>query len=390
MKRKHALFFVVFYFAFFALLTIVFFANLDGPVSVSRVYAPYPEETETNGIDQLSPVDATNLFGTIAGPRIGKRFPAPPGRYLDILYFEKGLRPLPAPWPYTREQARAIKHGARSKITFRVVDSFEKPVPNATVHVLYYFRDAPYDSKDYVTDENGLVVVSHRKSQLFYLSIEKEGYWDSHFRLIQFEEGYDCVRDGRFLPWNPTVEVELRNKIHPVKMEWRRFEGDIPLDEWIPFDMEKAMPAFPYGNGSQTNLFLREEIVVSNRVYRMNVQFPKKYGHETKRKEFISLLRRSHAIDQTALKENARLLTSIDSTTEEDSGVDIGIDSFSYMQFCYPMQRPDGTRSFRCGFTTIPFVAWHDKSGQRGNVLLEYWVSTVPGDTSIEPTLIIP
>ena len=77
MKRKYALFFVIFHFAFFILEATAYSANLDGSCSPSSEYAG----------------DVTNLFGTVAGTRIGKRFPAPPGRCRDILYFEKGLRP---------------------------------------------------------------------------------------------------------------------------------------------------------------------------------------------------------------------------------------------------------------------------------------------------------
>ena len=93
MKRKYALFFVIFHFAFFILEATAFSANLDVSCSPSTAYASEPKATGTDEIDQLSSGDATNRFGTVAGRRIGKRFPAPPGRCRDILYFEKGLRP---------------------------------------------------------------------------------------------------------------------------------------------------------------------------------------------------------------------------------------------------------------------------------------------------------
>jgi hypothetical protein len=46
----------------------------------------------------------------------------------------------------------------------------------------------------------------------------KPGFYKSNVTYWFFKNYFDCVKDGRWIPWNPTVEVVLKEIRNPIKM----------------------------------------------------------------------------------------------------------------------------------------------------------------------------
>jgi hypothetical protein len=85
--------------------------------------------------------------------------------------------------------------------------------------------------------------------------VEKPGYYETRDRYDFYKIGFDCVKNGRWIPWNPTVEVVLKRKINPIAMYVRRGKLNrvaLPkLDDWTGFDLECSDWLQPYGNGKR-------------------------------------------------------------------------------------------------------------------------------------------
>ncbi len=89
----------------------------------------------------------------------------------------------------------------------------------------------------------------------FNFSITKDGFYKTRLRYWFFKNGYDCAKDGRWLPWNPTVEIVLKEKRNPVSMQRKdRLWLTFPKHQTVGFDVETGDLVEPFGTGKVADL----------------------------------------------------------------------------------------------------------------------------------------
>lgn len=154
------------------------------------------------------------------------------------------------------EEARL--HGATGKVTFRVVDDEGRPVSSARVEAYLSVSDTRdgFTTHSGVTDTGGMFTVEGKvKSDMVY-RITKQGSYRTDSRYW-FHAAGAVVEEGRWLPWNPVIEVVLKPKKNPVPMYARRVEVEIPLQgQPVGFDLEKADWVKPFGEGVVSDLLV--------------------------------------------------------------------------------------------------------------------------------------
>ena len=158
---------------------------------------------------------------------------------------------------------RAMRNGAKAKLTVHVVDDNGHSISNATCHV--GFADIATIIEEDVghSDANGLYVAEGIAKDEIGGWVEKKGYYRSHFKfqkgdppgMIDYggdsSEAYYAskVRNGRWLPWNPTIPVVLRDTRNPTPMFVKKFDGVLPNGTTVGFDCEVGDFTHPHGNG---------------------------------------------------------------------------------------------------------------------------------------------
>lgn len=153
----------------------------------------------------------------------------------------------------------AMTWGAKTKVTFHVVDSVGCSVSNAAMRVVW---TCDYKNQSKVlrtkTDENGIVVIEEKSRGTFTYFLEKDGYYKSEGKHSFYVRGETRVKDGRWEPWNPTVKVVLKEKRKPTPMFCGIQKGGFPIPRNTPvgFDFEKGEPVNPYGNGEYPDVTL--------------------------------------------------------------------------------------------------------------------------------------
>lgn len=142
------------------------------------------------------------------------------------------------------------------KLTFRIVDGSGEPIQGANVWI-------PEEAR--FTDKDGIATVSGRASHGdTHFRISKEGYYKSGssylveklppYNMYKFERS----RLGRWLPWNPTVEVLLKKINDPIPMYTNYVELMFPSgEEARGFDLFKSDWIAPHGEGQQADILFR-------------------------------------------------------------------------------------------------------------------------------------
>lgn len=164
---------------------------------------------------------------------------------------------LPEQLVDTPEMRRGVDHGLLGAITLRVVDSMGNPVSGATVKGAFWNQWVSKDKRRFETDTDvhGVVTLANKCTGDVNFSITKDGYYDSVFRYWFFKNGYNCVKEGRWIPWNPTVEVVLKEKRNPVGVVGKdRLLLAFPIRQTAGFDFESGDLVAPYGNGKNSDV----------------------------------------------------------------------------------------------------------------------------------------
>lgn len=144
----------------------------------------------------------------------------------------------------------------KAQVTACVVDDDGLPVTGAVVAMVGYSQLAKGK-----TDESGKFTGTLRSEYgTVDFVVEKQGYHTINRYIYEFKR--DLV-DGRWQPWNPTVELQLRKKGKPVPMFVKRVQADMPvLGQPVSYDLLKGDWVKPYGQGEVADfIFVPERVV---------------------------------------------------------------------------------------------------------------------------------
>ncbi|HRT22315.1 MAG TPA: Ig-like domain-containing protein [Candidatus Hydrogenedentes bacterium] len=157
--------------------------------------------------------------------------------------------------PDSPDVQAAQRNGAKAKVTLRVVDSRGNPVPDADVKVAFFHR-GPY-SVDGKTDENGFFTAKHMSESDVHFHASKEGYYRTYRNYWFYREGKPCAKDGRWIPWNPTLEVVMKEKRNPIMMKERSIALKMPESSGrFGFDFMEGDWVKPHGNGVVADVWI--------------------------------------------------------------------------------------------------------------------------------------
>ena len=177
---------------------------------------------------------------------------------------------------YRQSFDEAKHYGAKTKIVLRVVDDHEIPVSNATVSAVLNpsWNARKYTTISKETETNGIAILEG--TTIFpYIggSVNKDGYYQSGYKLRfgdsslhdnggeSSKEYYDSkVKDGCWLPWNPTIPVVLREIRNPMPMYVKKVALSLPNGAFAGFDCEIGDFVEPYGKGKIADFNIRVAI----------------------------------------------------------------------------------------------------------------------------------
>lgn len=146
---------------------------------------------------------------------------------------------------------------ADAKITISVVSESGVPVANALVTGGFFSKDIAGGGTDFkgYSDIKGQFSVSGRThGEISYL-VRKDGYYYTSGKYREWFVGNGKVEDGRWEPWNPTIEIVLKKIKDPIPMYAKRVREAIPtFDKPCGYDLQKGDWVVPYGIGVNSDL----------------------------------------------------------------------------------------------------------------------------------------
>ena len=119
---------------------------------------------------------------------------------------------------YNSETYQVKKYSALSRITLNVVDSTRKLVLDADVKLYFSFFEKPGNDVFGKTDEHGVFSGEAKAQWDVVWNVSKEGHYNSSENYV-IQKGVPdrYVVNGCWYPWNPTINVTLKEIINPIK-----------------------------------------------------------------------------------------------------------------------------------------------------------------------------
>lgn len=134
-----------------------------------------------------------------------------------------------------------------AKVTIKVVDEEQKPVPDAEISICFHGGCLKKDIIKGETDNEGIYSVSgFSYDGVTGGSVHKNGYY-----YTTFHKDFVNWTLGIWQPWNKEIKVVLRPKIKPVPMYVRKKTVKIPVvGKEVGFDLIKFDWLAPHGLGT--------------------------------------------------------------------------------------------------------------------------------------------
>lgn len=200
------------------------------------------------------------------------------------------------PQSYTKEYWHAMHHGAEAKVTIAVADEIGRSVTNANARVFFRMSSGPSEGKRAigVTDAEGKFMAEGRTTDSVFVAVEKNGYYATHQQYNAASREPERLKDGRWLPWNPTIPVVLKRIRNPVDMILKFAHMRIPqFNEPLGFDLEKHDWVTPNGKGEVSDMRVRFETISETSPFRkLVVEFPGDMnGAYVRKKDGYSILK---------------------------------------------------------------------------------------------------
>ena len=284
---------------------------------------------------------------------------------------------------YPDEVIKAQQRGADAAITLRVVDSRGQPVQDATVKGAFWNGGLKGFGFRLETDGDGLVSLQNRCVGDLNFSISKENHYDTTLRYWFFKNSYDCVKDGRWMPWNPTVEVVLKEKRNPVHLALAGGKFTFPKDEKIGFDCIAKDFVPPHGNGETADFFVTYS---SNGKpwgqleKKLTVVVPAEGGVMRLHKDTYSELQSLHEAPETGYQPETTFELVLSSGQK-----DTQLEQSEYIIMRSRAERDGARDTDSFIYTKITGLRFDDSNDHReGRLFLGYYTNPTRGDRNLE------
>ena len=148
----------------------------------------------------------------------------------------------------SREHVMAWKNGARSKFTFQVVDMDGMPIEQASIKASFGKEWGGWI--DGIADSNGLFTIEHKSAGEMIYNVKKNKYYPTEGKFCFGGEENVVIKDGKWLPWNPTNTVVLKEIKNAVAMYVRCDDMHVPeIGKPVAYDVERGDWVAPHGSG---------------------------------------------------------------------------------------------------------------------------------------------
>lgn len=293
--------------------------------------------------------------------------------------------------PDSPDVQAAHRDGAKAKVTLRVVDSRGNSVPDVDVKVTFFYRGLCLVSGK--TDEKGFFTAEHMSGADVHFHASKDGYYRTYRNYWFYREGRPCAKDDTWIPWNPTLEVVLKEKRNPTDLV---FVPDIkillPKGVRVGFDCTAQSLVAPYGTGTVSDFFL---MYTSNGRERSNLEknlvlsFNEGGGVIVLRKDAYSQFVSLHeAPEMGYLSEISLSFKRTPAVIEKDTS--ISEDSYLIMRSRYETCA-DGKKILSSLYSKFyTFVFDESSDGKTGYMLFQYYYNPVNNNRNLEGTGIYP
>ena len=280
--------------------------------------------------------------------------------------------------------------GCQSMFTLEIVDDRGLPVSGVAVDVGPSLNWSKLPLRQYITDPSGTIVVTDGDANEYHIHATKKGYYDSDGTIQFFSHHYSCVEDGKWIPWNPHVELVLKPVGEYVSLEWMhnwQRLGTIPLAADIPFDFFQFDYLPPFGTGRQTNATVRiEGNFDSDKGMHSVVTISFPFGGGVRKEAvdgFCEFLFPREIADDDGF---SNLAVSWDSDRQNGKHVDGGlIHGKEYFALKIPFVDNAGTTNFCYGVALKgPFGSISGDEPGRGSLYFEYFLNPEPGCRVVE------
>jgi hypothetical protein len=147
-----------------------------------------------------------------------------------------------------------------ARLTLRALDEAARPIKGATVRMSFEQAFATWGGGRVVpvigvTSNDGKFTGEGHSLDRKGGQIEKFGYYSSWAESIKFTK----IVEGRWHPWNATIDVVLKKVVRPVAMYARfKFEAELPAAEQpVGFDLERCDWVTPHGRGVNNDVVFK-------------------------------------------------------------------------------------------------------------------------------------
>jgi len=164
---------------------------------------------------------------------------------------------------YKAIEKKAFLYGFPAKITFHVVDSKGNSVPNANISVTFanHQRNGPIKG---TTDINGLFSAEDCLAEDIIFSVSKSSYYETFDRFWFRQRGVKCIENDRWIPWNPTLKIRLKEIRNPYISTYKRVDLSYPKRKKVAFDMSIGDWVAPLGKGVSSDFIMYYDSLVGN------------------------------------------------------------------------------------------------------------------------------
>lgn len=108
---------------------------------------------------------------------------------------------------------------------------------------------AIHKNKEGFTDRNGMISAIGRSGPKIHCGANKGGYYHSNLQYWFKQED-----QGRWQPWNPTIDLVLKKIVNPVPMYARELHIEIPaMGKPLGFDLVQGDWVQPFGKGQNSD-----------------------------------------------------------------------------------------------------------------------------------------
>lgn len=285
----------------------------------------------------------------------------------------------------------AKKNGANARITLRVVDSRGNPVPDANVQVAFFHLGSyPVNGK---TDENGLFTAEHMSVADVHIYASKVGYYNTQRNYWFYREGKPCAKDGRWMPWNPTLEVVLKEKRNQMSLPMKTVSCLFPVNTPVGFDCEKAQLVAPYGTGVYSDLIVTVTgyyAAPTNYSFHMALS---SNGGGYVRYKMDTYSRMWSVYAAPAVEDFHPTLTAVVTYKYGHIFEDTRFGDDDYLVICSRVLKGDGVEVESANYGKIPYGIKFNIESTRTNtaaMTLSCQFNTIPNDRNLEGTDVYP